>query len=338
MDQNGDRLSESDDALLIPEPESETEPSPGSIDDELLPLDTVTETRSVRPVENESHTDRPLGECSCRWCRQRVGVERPRHRRRSHRSRWRLRHCQMKCKDSNLPAAACSAIAVVLFCGAMAEPRWFHFHGGGCQTYKTHELITSLGLTKFFHAGRFLPNTGTDIHFLYEYGNSYNLSDVLVNCVTLEIVQYMRMIIALCFIGLAFAMAQFLLDVVGPTFKYLRPLHRNAFFSIFTVLTCVAIHGLSYWITELIKILQRKTRMHTGSTVHVSFGVSFYLIAAAGVVSILATAFNLLRCRWDSQNNREHMFGNYEGIDFGPEFGPHVSETCVSLAPPAYTP
>ena len=183
MAQNADRHSESDDALLIPEPESETDPR--STDDELLPLDTVTDTRSPAAASDvgaaeaasttHSHSERRQAECSCTWCRQWVGVERPRHRRRSHRNRWRLRHCQMKCKDSNLPAAFCSAIAVVLFCGAMAEPRWFHFHGGGCQRDNTHEPITTLGLAKFFHIGRFLPSRGSDVHLRYEY--SYNLSD-----------------------------------------------------------------------------------------------------------------------------------------------------------------
>jgi len=57
---------------------------------------------------------------------------------------------------------------------------------------------------------------------------------VLVDCVNPEIVQYLRMVIALCFIGLVLALAQFLLDFVGPTLKCLRPLYRNAFFSIFT--------------------------------------------------------------------------------------------------------
>ncbi|KAI0242321.1 hypothetical protein LSAT2_014103 [Lamellibrachia satsuma] len=360
MAQHSDRISDSDDVLLIPEPENDST-SRSMDDDPLLHLDAVTETESVQHVESEpssivasdstptegsvgvaiTHTDRPLAVCQCRWCRERVGVvERPRHRRRSHRARWRVSHCQVKCKEANLPAAFCSAIAVVLFCSAMAVPRWFHFHGGGCKTYATHEPVTSLGLTKFFYFGNFrlasATGSSTGFHVKYNYGNK--LSDVLVDCVTREIVEYMRMVIALCFIGLTLAVAQFLLDVIGPTFRCLRPLHRNAFFSIFTVLTCVAIHGLCYWITELIENFQKKTRTHVGSNVQVSFGVSFYLIAAAGIISIASTAFSLMRCRWDSRHDRERLFGNYEGIDFGPEFGPHVSETCASMAPPAYTP
>ena len=115
-------------------------------------------------------------------------------------------------------------------------------------------------------------------------------------------------------------------------------INHSPLLSLHTVLVCVAIHGLCYWITELIKIFENVTRTHKGSRVQVSFGVGFYLIAGTGVVSIVAIAFTLLRCRGDSRRHQERLFGTYEGIDFGPEFGPHVTETCASAAPPAYTP
>ena len=190
----------SDDALLIPEIDDSTSTTSPTDDDALLVL--VSETELVRPFENDASsavhnnstptddrssraTEGPSFECRCRWCRDHAGVERSHHgdhhhhnhhehRRRSHRPHWRVRQCQTKCKQANLPAAFCSAMAVILFCTAMAEPRWFNFHGGGCEMHNTHEPVTSFGLTKFVHTGHFLPAAGTGFHSLYSYGSGFS--------------------------------------------------------------------------------------------------------------------------------------------------------------------
>ena len=192
----------SDDALLIPEFYNSASASP--TDDDALLVSLVNETELVRPFENDTssavHTnstptddrsssaaERSSFECRCRWCRDHEGAERPHHhhddhhhdhhhhehRRRSHRPRWRVHHshCQTKCKQANLPAAFCSAMAVILFCTAMAEPRWFNFHGGGCEMHDTHEPVTSFGLTKFVHTGHFLSVAGSSFHSLYSYSS-----------------------------------------------------------------------------------------------------------------------------------------------------------------------
>ncbi len=57
---------------------------------------------------------------------------------------------------------------------------------------------------------------------------------VLVDCVTPRIVQVMRSIIALCFIGIAFSLVSFFLDLTGPSSHSLKILRRNAVFNILT--------------------------------------------------------------------------------------------------------
>ena len=63
-----------------------------------------------------------------------------------------------------------------------------------------------------------------------------------------------------------------------------------------SVLMCVTVNLFAYWITTYVQSLQKiEGPIHPGSRVNVTFDVSFYLITAAGGVSVLATACNCLQ-------------------------------------------
>ena len=133
-----------------------------------------------------------------------------------------------------------------------------------------------------------------------------------------------------------------------------------------SVCICVTINGLCYWITTLVEHIQKATKIHKGSKVEVRFALSFYLIAFAGGLSVIASAWNLLRRYppYEVSEHREHLLDDYDGVDFVPSppssaaaamplpsgpppSGPTppaptaaelVSPTAQMPPPPAYTP
>uniref|UniRef100_A0A1I8IIC2 TMEM127 domain-containing protein n=1 Tax=Macrostomum lignano TaxID=282301 RepID=A0A1I8IIC2_9PLAT len=59
-------------------------------------------------------------------------------------------------------------------------------------------------------------------------------------------------------------------------------------------LVCVTACGLTYWAAELIRGVQEATQLRPDSHVTVSLCSGYYLVGAAGLLSILAAAFNCL--------------------------------------------
>jgi hypothetical protein len=106
--------------------------------------------------------------------------------------------------------------------------------------------------------------------------------------------------------------------------------------SFISVLICVVINGFCYWVTEQVKELQKRTRLHPGSKVEVGFDISFYLIAGAGAISVIATACNCLR-RYPpiDIDDQAHLLEEYEGYD--PPVPPAPELTMIP-PPPAYEP
>lgn len=101
----------------------------------------------------------------------------------------------------------------------------------------------------------------------------------------------------------------------------------------------VVINLLCYWLTTEIETLQKQTLAHPGSKVIIEFDISFYLVTAAGGLSVIATAFNCLKRHpvyEDSQG--ESLLDDYDGMDVLPP--PIVPESHMpnSAPPPAYTP
>ncbi len=108
----------------------------------------------------------------------------------------------------------------------------------------------------------------------------------------------------------------------------------------------MTINGFSFLVTQLLEGLQNDTKVHKYSKVEIGFDVSFYLIAAAGGMSVIAAACNLLRRYPPYDNNseqRENLLDDYDGMDFGlpqgsaagPDFDSPMS---YMPPPPAYSP
>ncbi|CAH1783039.1 unnamed protein product [Owenia fusiformis] len=262
--------------------------------------------------------------------------------RRSRRSRSRRRH-RYKHRERNFVAAVCTTIVIVTISTALAEPNWFYLRGGGCNT-------KYLGVFQFFYIGSFEQSSGdvgvpgqvVQPKFVYYTGPG--TESVLINCVTPQVVQIMRGVIALCFLSILSSLFAFVLDLFGPSMKTLRTLRRNAVGNIVTVLLCVLINGFCYWVTQIIEQLQHDTKLHKGSKIIVTFDVSFYLIAGAGAVSVIATACNLLK-RYpvyeEEASDREHLMDNYDDMDPVSTEGPPVvpsTQPVPSVPPPAYSP
>ncbi|XP_062566363.1 transmembrane protein 127-like [Saccostrea cucullata] len=226
--------------------------------------------------------------------------------RESHRSRTRSRHrsssrriSRRKLKEKNFWSALCSMVAIVIMCTSLAEPRWISLHGGGCRLRDCVSL-DHIGAYQFFYAGRFLETynlncaTGNSVtHILYQYGD--DTSSTMDNCVTHKAVSLMKTIISFTFLALLCTLCAFILDLVGPTQRSLKIIHRNAILNIIAVILCVIIDLFCYWLVTEVLFLQKMTKLHTGSKVTVTFDISFYLIAAAGGMGVFATALNCLR-------------------------------------------
>lgn len=224
----------------------------------------------------------------------------------AHRNRTRSRHrsssrrsSRRKLKEKNFWSALCSMVAIVIMCTSLAEPRWISLHGGGCRLRDCVPL-DHIGAYQFFYSGQFVDSydfncqdgmAGT--HTVYKYGeDSFNLMD---NCVTHKAVKLIKTIISFTFLAMLCTLCAFILDLVGPTQRSLKLIHRNAIFSIIAVMLCVIIDLFCYWLVSEVLFLQKMTKLHTGSKVTVTFDISFYLIAAAGGMGVFATALNCLR-------------------------------------------
>lgn len=141
-----------DDAPINLEAESDN-PVDSTIDVALLELSENTpqavsfEEPPLPESELVASPSRSRSRSSSRSSRRRSG----RHRH----HRWRNRF-QLKKKQSNFLAAACSMAVIVLLCTAMAEPEWWYLRGGGCRQ-STHDTpVHYLGLNQFFYMGHFL--------------------------------------------------------------------------------------------------------------------------------------------------------------------------------------
>jgi len=107
-----------------------------------------------------------------------------------------------------------------------------------------------------------------------------------------------------------------------------------------------------YWATTEIEQLQKDTKPHPGLLVIVDFDISFYLLTAAGAISIVATAINCLyqypQPPTVSDNHSsaqlEALLENYDGMEVLPPplpaAVPPADPAPVSNLPPPppYTP
>uniref|UniRef100_A0A8C4NBF4 Transmembrane protein 127 n=1 Tax=Eptatretus burgeri TaxID=7764 RepID=A0A8C4NBF4_EPTBU len=208
----------------------------------------------------------------------------------------------------SLAAALLAAAAVTCVCAALAEPTWFHLHGGSCPRDKV--------------------------------GISDGLQSDL--CVSTQTVLILRVLLSFSLLTLLCSLGGFLLDILGPKQPVLKVTRRSAFLHVLTVLHCATAVGFCYWTSELLYALQVQHKMHRGSQVWVHFGFSFYLLAAAGGCSVLASAANLLRHHPGPEEEQAlRLLQNMEQADeadLPPPMTRGIPSTIGLPPPPAYAP
>lgn len=272
----------------------------------------------------------------------------------------------MKQRERNLLSAVVSMLVIVVLCTALVEPNWIAVSGGGCK--EKH-----LGVYQFFYPGYFLDQhsaavaninggmraagevlvPGDDgrpsvevngkvvVAFGYKYGPSSD--EVLVDCITLKGVWLMKSIIVFTFLAIICSVCSFFLDLLGPTQKALKLIHRNAIPSITTVIICVLINGLCYLLTIEVKDLQMLTKPYPGNRISVTFSISFYLIATAGGLAVLGTACNCLRHYpvRVTTSDPEPLLDDYDRLEqvfYPPGPIPEIASMTPMVPPPAYSP
>ncbi|XP_059159331.1 transmembrane protein 127-like [Physella acuta] len=268
---------------------------------------------------------------------------RSRHRHSSRHGRYSTR-MYFKHKERNFAAAIFSMGTIVLLCTAL-EPDWINLTGGGCRLlHGPAGSLKQLSTTQFFYNGHFYknyPQTEPE-DVIYKFGPSSN--DIMVNCVTYSTVLLFKTSIAFVFIAVVCSLSAFLLDLIGPSYQLLKLLRRNAIFNILTVVMCVTINLFTYWITTAVDKLQVSTRAHDGSKIQVTFDVSFYLVTAAGGLSVIATACNCLRRHVVYESAETPSNPEFFYYDDNEPLLPPPSPNADSAAlynfppPPAYTP
>ncbi|XP_013079049.2 transmembrane protein 127-like [Biomphalaria glabrata] len=317
----------------------------------LLNSDLLFSQQLSQPLTDpgSSHTERPSG--TPRASANRSRSSRRSHRSRSSSSRNRNRHrhynrhhdrygtrVHFKQKERNFLSASCSMIAIVLLCTSL-EPDWIFLTGGGCHLLSAPVgSMKQLSTSQFFYNGHFYKNyPNTDISdVVYKFGPFSN--DIMVNCVTYPTVLLFKTTIAFVFVAVLCSLTGFLLDLIGPNYQLLKLLRRNAIFNILTVILCVTINLFIYWITTAIEKLQTMSRLHEGSKIQVTFDVSFYLVTAAGGMSVLATAFNCLHRQTENETSESSRGSDYLYFDDTQVLLPPVTPTADLAPPPAYTP
>lgn len=209
-------------------------------------------------------------------------------------SRRIRRFLRLKRKERNLPAAAISLVVITSLVASLIIPRWFSLSGGACRLHHLGAIVFfsigqgDLGSAK--HDGE-IENVDPGLWFISSSTNEINWSD----CITGEVVNLMRSVIVLIFAAISFTSAAFFLDSLGARSRPYKLMRRNALGNIISVLVCVVVNGLAYWVSTLLRAQQSANKSMAGKKVDVSFDVSFYLVVAAGGLSVIATAANLLK-------------------------------------------
>lgn len=176
----------------------------------------------------------------------------------------------------------------------------------------------SVGQQSYMYAKSYsLYSTASPVT-IYELAASYKFA-----CATPQILALKRTIVGLCFLAIMCSMIQFFMDIMGTRRKWVNSMRAHAVGNIVTVLLCVLIIGLCYFVSilyervQLHQLLRKlrpqptamflkhsmlkshavdKSQLDIHQTVHqVKFELSYYLVTLAGFLSILAAAANLFR-------------------------------------------
>lgn len=217
-----------------------------------------------------------------------------------------------KKRERNLLSACCAVFSIAILSVSLVETRWFYLNGGGCN-------VNYIGLAHFFAPGRLeyqieMSKVNKNEILVYSFILPNGL--VLKNCTNKKIMLVMRTLIAFVFMAIFSSCIGLMLDTFGCMKSGIKIIRRHGIFHILTVLFCLAINGFCFWISELINEQQFDTRGKVGKKIDVSFDVSYYLIVLASGLSILATAFTLIR-RYPSDEDEqlERLLEEYTGFE-----------------------
>lgn len=244
----------------------------------------------------------------------------------------RQRWVYPKDHERNFVAAFFHMITITLICISAGKLGWFRVWGGHC--------ISHLAMYQFFSFGYFdRITTQEEIHLpggeiiTSPVTIQYHSSNEILPCVTPEVANLMRIMITLCILAVFSSLVGFCLDVFGPTKKILNNLRKNAIPSIATVLLVTSVIGVCYLISRSLEITIYEMNPHVN--VQVAYEYGCYTITAAGAVSVLATACNLLQPQSSIQedNQRHRLVEDWDGLE---TFS--VGMRNIPLPPPPYTP
>ncbi|BES99438.1 transmembrane protein 127 [Nesidiocoris tenuis] len=228
------------------------------------------------------------------------------------RYRWSYPHDN----ERNHVAATFHFLSVLLTATALFKMSWFRVWGSStCSPV--------LGLHHFMRLGYF-QGTGSPTAMDLPGGQiftspilvEYHTGTEVLHCVTPEVLNLMRILIMLCILCIFYSMVGFCLDVIGPSKKSLRFIRRNALPSIWAVLTVVSIVGVGYLVTRSLELSIRA--MFPRETVHITYEYGCYVVTAAGAISLLATACNLLQDPppvVEGGPLRQRLVDDFEGLE-----------------------
>ncbi|XP_022919792.1 transmembrane protein 127-like [Onthophagus taurus] len=166
-------------------------------------------------------------------------------------------------QDKNVICAIVHMITITLVAMSMVKLDWFVISGGVCTP--------SLSLSLFFSFG-------------YTYQKYPNNE---YNCINETIVNMMRVIILLCFMAIIFSLCGYFLHIVGPKSSIYNFMRKYAMASTCTVLWVLAIISTCYYVAMLLD--DSLADLYPSVETVVSYGYGFYLITAAGAVSVVGT-------------------------------------------------
>lgn len=215
--------------------------------------------------------------------------------------------------ERNILSASCAVFCIAILAVSLVEIRWFHLDGGGCN-------VNYIGVAHFFAPGRLeyqLEMSKVDRSkeiTVYKFILPNGL--VLKNCANSEIMLIMRAVIAFVFLAIFSSCIGLMLDTFGCMKSGVKVIRRHGVFHILTVVFCLIINGFCFWISEKMFEQQNDTRSKKGKKIDISFDVSYYLIVLASGLSILATAFTLIR-RYptDEDEQLERLLEEYTGFE-----------------------
>jgi len=218
----------------------------------------------------------------------------------------------VKKRERNFLAAFCSIFCIAVLTVSLAETRWFFLNGGGCN-------VNYLGVSYFFVPG--LMESRVEASKVSKFDiNVYNFilpnGFTLRNCANFDILLIMRLMIAFIFMAIVSSLIGLMIDSFGFMRTTVKLIRRHAIFHIITTILCLIINGFCFWVSERIYDQQYLTRFKKGKRVDVQFDVSYYLIVLASGLSILATAFTLVR-RYptDEDEQLDRILEEYTGFE-----------------------